>query len=357
MPTPMTALAPRLAAVCIRSGNVRTGVDPVPWTPILLASRRRSPRCRNRDRRTRRRSGSRWSSCLGAGVHVSEAVLGPPVLRLSRSRRRPRGVGSGEDCASAHICHVRLVSRDRHPHPRHTTGRQLPPRFAEQRRGAPRPAVVAGTAGTRVCRAGPTNGRTSPHRRPRRLRSSLVAGQRVRVYAGQARQTAVPCRLQRRLCSRGPACIVGVPLDAAWHSAPGCAADGRLLQCGRHRPPAQVSTSSRPTTGSRGGMGLEGSAHAIPPNRPSERSPGTSAARARGKTVASPPVQAPSCGALCSTRSRSRSGERPDGERGGNREDQHCRVRLPAGVRRRPFGLPGLVHAERRSRPRLMTSG
>ena len=63
-----------------------TGVAPVPWTPILLA-RRRSPRCRSRDRRTRRHSDSRWSSWFGPDVH-RESWLGS-------SSRRPRRYETG----------------------------------------------------------------------------------------------------------------------------------------------------------------------------------------------------------------------------------------------------------------------
>ena len=62
------------------------GVAPVPWTPILLA-RRRSPRCRSRDRRTRRHSDSRWSSWFGPDVH-RESWLGS-------SSRRPRRYETG----------------------------------------------------------------------------------------------------------------------------------------------------------------------------------------------------------------------------------------------------------------------
>ena len=64
------------------------GVAPISWTPILLASRRRrSPRCRNRDRRIRRHSDSRWSSWFGPGVH-RESWLGS-------SSRRPRRYETG----------------------------------------------------------------------------------------------------------------------------------------------------------------------------------------------------------------------------------------------------------------------
>ena len=62
------------------------GVDPIPWTPILLA-RRRSPQCRSRDRRTRRHSDSRWSSWFGPDVH-RESWLGS-------SSRRPRRYETG----------------------------------------------------------------------------------------------------------------------------------------------------------------------------------------------------------------------------------------------------------------------
>jgi len=156
-----------------------------------------------------------------------------------------------------------------------------------------------------------------------------------------------PAGCPRRLCSRGPACIVGVALDAARHSAPGGAADSRPLQPGRHRPPAQVSTSSRPTTGSRGGRNWRDPHTGFPrTGRPGARRGHRRRGRGgRRRRSVCPGSQF--CGALCSTGWRSRSGERPDGERGGNREDQHCRVRVPAGVRRRPFGLPGPVHAER----------
>ena len=63
-----------------------SGVDPIPWTPILLA-RRRSPQCRSRDRRTRRHSDSRWSSWFGPDVH-RESWLGS-------SSRRPRRYETG----------------------------------------------------------------------------------------------------------------------------------------------------------------------------------------------------------------------------------------------------------------------
>ena len=69
-----------------KSGQSSTGVAPVPWTPILLA-RRRSPRCRSRDRRTRRHSDSRWSSWFGPDVH-RESWLGS-------SSRRPRRYETG----------------------------------------------------------------------------------------------------------------------------------------------------------------------------------------------------------------------------------------------------------------------
>ena len=65
---------------------IQDGVAPVPWTPILLA-RRRSPRCRSRDRRTRRHSDSRWSSWFGPDVH-RESWLGS-------SSRRPRRYETG----------------------------------------------------------------------------------------------------------------------------------------------------------------------------------------------------------------------------------------------------------------------
>ena len=61
-------------------------VDPVPRTPILLA-RRRSPRCRSRDRRTRRHSDSRWSSWFGPDVHRETS--------LGSSSRRPRRYETG----------------------------------------------------------------------------------------------------------------------------------------------------------------------------------------------------------------------------------------------------------------------
>ena len=69
------------------SGDDALGVDPVPWRPILLARRRRSPRCRSRDRRTRRQSDSRWSSWFGPDVN-RESWLGS-------SSRRPRRSASG----------------------------------------------------------------------------------------------------------------------------------------------------------------------------------------------------------------------------------------------------------------------
>ena len=64
------------------------GVAPVPWTPILLA-RRRSPRCRSRDRRTRRHSDSRWSSWFGPDVH-RESWLGSSSRRPRRYETGPR---------------------------------------------------------------------------------------------------------------------------------------------------------------------------------------------------------------------------------------------------------------------------
>ena len=83
--------APKLFAA-MRAGDadghveIEIGVAPVPWTPILLA-RRRSPRCRSRDRRTRRHSDSRWSSWFGPDVH-RESWLGS-------SSRRPRRYETG----------------------------------------------------------------------------------------------------------------------------------------------------------------------------------------------------------------------------------------------------------------------
>ena len=61
------------------------GVAPISWTPNLLV--RRSPRCRSRDRRTRRHSGSRWSSWFGPDVN-RESWLGS-------SSRRPRPYENG----------------------------------------------------------------------------------------------------------------------------------------------------------------------------------------------------------------------------------------------------------------------
>ncbi len=58
----------------------------VSWTPILLA-RRRNPRCRNRDRRIRRHSGSSWSSWFGPDTHRANW--------LGSSSRRPRRYGTG----------------------------------------------------------------------------------------------------------------------------------------------------------------------------------------------------------------------------------------------------------------------
>ena len=75
------------SAVAQRLGvTPQTEVAPVPRTPILLA-RRRSPRCRSRDRRTRRHSDSRWSSWFGPDVH-RESWLGS-------SSRRPRRYETG----------------------------------------------------------------------------------------------------------------------------------------------------------------------------------------------------------------------------------------------------------------------
>ncbi len=76
-----------LEAIAAGVSTRRYGVDPVPWRPILLARRRRSPRCRSRDRRTRRQSDSRWSSWFGPDVN-RESWLGS-------SSRRPRRSASG----------------------------------------------------------------------------------------------------------------------------------------------------------------------------------------------------------------------------------------------------------------------
>ena len=91
---------------------------------------------------------------------------------------------------------------------------------------------------------------------------------------------------------------------------------------GRHRQQAQASTSWRPTTGSCGGVGLEGIRRRGLPQTPQtgrpERSPRHRGRRRAGRRSASLCVEAPRCGARCSTGSRSCSGERPDGERGRN---------------------------------------
>ena len=78
--------APVRGRRAVSHSRCRFGVAPVPWTPILLA-RRRSPRCRSRDRRTRRHSDSKWSSWFGPDVH-RESWLGS-------SSRRPRRYETG----------------------------------------------------------------------------------------------------------------------------------------------------------------------------------------------------------------------------------------------------------------------
>ena len=81
-----TGLPRTLGNWCGRSAEPSVEVAPVPRTPILLA-RRRSPRCRSRDRRTRRHSDSRWSSWFGPDVHRGNW--------LGNSSRRPRRYETG----------------------------------------------------------------------------------------------------------------------------------------------------------------------------------------------------------------------------------------------------------------------
>ena len=140
------------------------------------------------------------------------------------------------------------------------------------------------TAGTPVCEAGPIKGRTLP-----------------------ASSAAV--------CSRGPACICRRALDAAQR---------RLLRKrppapeGRHQQQAQAWRSSRPTTGSCGGVGLEGiRTRGLPRTGRPERSPQTSTAtlcRGDGRPVCVSKLHATG---LVARRARGRARESDPAANGG----------------------------------------
>ena len=145
----------------------------------------------------------------------------------------------------------------------------------------------------------------------------LVGGQPVRLYvrqAGPIKGRTLPAS-SAAVCSRGPACICRRALDAAQR---------RLLRKrppapeGRHQQQAQAWRSSRPTTGSCGGVGLEGiRTRGLPRTGRPERSPQTSTAtlcRGDGRPVCVSKLHATG---LVARRARGRARESDPAANGG----------------------------------------